>query len=616
MLKRTGKITALLVAAVTVISTVPVMAADANPINLADEKGEMEGVAVFSNGKYVYKGYKGNNESKIYYYDGRNDTALDGYDDYDIIRKFDNSYVSVKDGDSDDELIDLSSGEVTGDTINGLRDSAKKKLLKKLSKTSKYDTDVPIDSGNFNEIEDGFEDRWYSYEANGSDGKFYNGYVNDSGYYIDCTDAANIYVYNEDQRMVKLDKFDEEKGGVTATLDTDYTPRTIGQDSGYIYRIIHVNLTGAYKTKPSSATTDNNDSAHQLSSTYYIQKISKVQGEKEDGAYMPLSVSSYQLEISLDGDCDEAYSSLISDYTNIHDAGYFYKTTVIGGEIYIYSYDVEANYGRLNVDKVDLVDDYKVYKYETTTGRDGKTLKVLRTATTVDGHVAALKAKQDLDGIGQDNNDGIAVDANRDVWVVYEGQIRKSHQAGAFKTIYICKDSINSLDVYDDNNLVAWEKDGEVYTSVVEGRQKGIDEANEILGINTSATTSEAVTEKFGWDALPDGQKNFYDITSTKVSNRWINIDGSAYFLKSDGIMAIEWLNYHGKWYYLNSDGSMKIGWLNDNGVWYFLEANGTMKTGWLNYGGKWYYFNESGVMMSNTTINGYILGESGALVN
>ena len=70
----------------------------------------------------------------------------------------------------------------------------------------------------------------------------------------------------------------------------------------------------------------------------------------------------------------------------------------------------------------------------------------------------------------------------------------------------------------------------------------------------------------------------------------------------------------------------MFTGWLNLNGSWYYLNAdegadNGKMATGWKLVVGKWYYLSTAtdgngGKMLSNTKIDGYILGADGARVN
>ena len=61
----------------------------------------------------------------------------------------------------------------------------------------------------------------------------------------------------------------------------------------------------------------------------------------------------------------------------------------------------------------------------------------------------------------------------------------------------------------------------------------------------------------------------------------------------------------------------MATGWIQIGGNWYYLNQLGAMMTGWLeNSDGKWYYLNpESGVMISNTTIDGYVLGADGAWI-
>ena len=39
------------------------------------------------------------------------------------------------------------------------------------------------------------------------------------------------------------------------------------------------------------------------------------------------------------------------------------------------------------------------------------------------------------------------------------------------------------------------------------------------------------------------------------------------------------------------------------------------IRKGWKEFNGTWYYLNSSGAMLSNTTINGYRLGSSGAWI-
>ena len=54
----------------------------------------------------------------------------------------------------------------------------------------------------------------------------------------------------------------------------------------------------------------------------------------------------------------------------------------------------------------------------------------------------------------------------------------------------------------------------------------------------------------------------------------------------------------------------------NHDGTWSYLLEDSTKQTGWLLDNGKWYYLDNSGIMLSNTTVNGYVLNHSGQWIN
>jgi Spy/CpxP family protein refolding chaperone len=58
MFKRANKITALLVAAASVMATVPAMAADSTTSRLTSKDGHITNAVAFKDGKYAYQGYK------------------------------------------------------------------------------------------------------------------------------------------------------------------------------------------------------------------------------------------------------------------------------------------------------------------------------------------------------------------------------------------------------------------------------------------------------------------------------------------------------------------------------------------------------------------------------
>jgi glucan-binding YG repeat protein len=59
----------------------------------------------------------------------------------------------------------------------------------------------------------------------------------------------------------------------------------------------------------------------------------------------------------------------------------------------------------------------------------------------------------------------------------------------------------------------------------------------------------------------------------------------------------------------------MLTGWQAINGKWYYFNNSGVMLTGWKLIDGKWYYFYGTGEMATNTTVDGYTLSASGAMV-
>ena len=95
----------------------------------------------------------------------------------------------------------------------------------------------------------------------------------------------------------------------------------------------------------------------------------------------------------------------------------------------------------------------------------------------------------------------------------------------------------------------------------------------------------------------------------------------------------INWKKIQGKWYYFNKDGHRlsnttfdgyvfnkdgvmaENGWNFINRKWYFANSSGKISQNkWEKIGGSWYYFDKDGIMLSNTTINSYLLTNSGAM--
>ena len=125
--------------------------------------------------------------------------------------------------------------------------------------------------------------------------------------------------------------------------------------------------------------------------------------------------------------------------------------------------------------------------------------------------------------------------------------------------------------------------------------------------------------EKGWWILNPDG---------SYPKSQWLWINNRWYYFNQEGYMFTGWLFYNNAWYYFeekegSEQGKMSVGWKEIRGFWYYFSEeagaeNGKMRTGWQEVKGKWYYLNqevgaENGKMLSNTKVDGYILGADGA---
>ncbi|WP_252226668.1 cadherin-like beta sandwich domain-containing protein [Clostridium sp. ZBS2] len=119
------------------------------------------------------------------------------------------------------------------------------------------------------------------------------------------------------------------------------------------------------------------------------------------------------------------------------------------------------------------------------------------------------------------------------------------------------------------------------------------------------------------WHSDRSSGKWYYLDQNGYMKIGWL-IDGDSwYYLDENGAMRTGWVLCGNDWYYLNNNGSMHTGWLQDGSNWYFINRNtGVMKSnGWIVDNGKYYYFSSSGKMLSNVTMNGYVLGADGAWI-
>ena len=620
--------TVLLVAVEAVVSIVPASASE----RLGTKDGTIDNARAYEGG-YVYDGYRtDDDDAALYYNNGSKDVNTDEDEDYDdyTLERYGDKYATVKDG-SDEYLLDLSNGKIDNDeTLEDKVDNAKNKLKSKLNKEDRYtefkngendfskeDDKVVANTNSFARVlSDKYGEVWYQFSAAGDEDAikrttgaavngevgYYQGFSNDSGKYIDVTQDCNIYAYDTDKdKTVKIEEYGKtySANNLMAKLDS-VTP--ISQDKDNLYVVAKVVISGDKQKE----TTQ-----------YYLQKISKSQGDKKDGGYLPKETTSYLLNVKMDeysdnrlyddGDSSDA-ADVIMSYVDgsTFDDGVCKNIEVIDGNVYA----TLVKDSKIKMFKIKLKKD----KLDVTEAVDKKGDSKVK---DVDVYTAKKDSDWDhdvVDAATSKEGERYSIDADGNTWILDKGKILKS-EGTEFKEMYTCDRALDRLDVYDENNLMIWESDGDVYTNVAEGKKQ----TDEDAGVTDE--DKNPTTPTVGWNQNANGTWSFYDATGAQMKASWVNLGGTWYYLKADGVMATGWLLEGGNWYFLNPVsngylGAMKTGWIQDNGTWYYLNASGAMKTGWFqDTNGTWYFLKSNGAMAANEYIDGYYLGSNGAWV-
>lgn len=125
-----------------------------------------------------------------------------------------------------------------------------------------------------------------------------------------------------------------------------------------------------------------------------------------------------------------------------------------------------------------------------------------------------------------------------------------------------------------------------------------------------------------------------FDQDGVMIENSWTKLDNQWYYADSSGRLAQNsWKKINGSWYYFDQTGSMlsntsvdgylltksgamaEKGWTKLDQIWYYVTPSGRISQDkWEKVNGAWYYFDKSGVMLSQTTIGAYLLSNSGAM--
>ena len=135
-----------------------------------------------------------------------------------------------------------------------------------------------------------------------------------------------------------------------------------------------------------------------------------------------------------------------------------------------------------------------------------------------------------------------------------------------------------------------------------------IDDKEEKIEKKPEETKVEKIKE--GWQEENNNWR-FYE--HNKPVTNWKKIQGKWYYFNKDG-NRLSNTTFDG--YVFNKDGVMaENGWNFIDGKWYFANSSGKISQNkWEKINDSWYYFDKDGIMLSNTTINSYLLTNSGAM--
>ncbi|WP_322018273.1 N-acetylmuramoyl-L-alanine amidase family protein [Clostridium butyricum] len=510
-----NKLMSLLMGAAVISSVVPTTTANA-AIKLQALEGTIYDAKAFKDGVYVFDGYKGEEQdSAMYFFNGKEDVEIE--DAETMGSKYGMNYINFKD---DEILFNLVTGQAEEDDeetrVSMMENKFRSSVIKKADRYE--DTPYLIQVGKI--AEDIFSGVWYEYVVANSDDlddatEKYTVYLSDSGKYVDASETLNVVYYDKDGNKINLDTYEDVKENKNLSIVKE---ETLLIDAENIYKVIAIMDTDKLKAGMNPLTT-------------YALKVSMEQGDKEDGAYIPKSVTSYETY-------DLNALETIEDYRANK-----LTARVSGNSLYIIKTEDDSV----------TVDRYIMKKIKDKDSVEGKSL---------DKRV--LELDEDFDDVQNEDMQDYDIDVQGNLWVLNKGKVQKLEN-GKLETKYTVDRTMDNLSVFAENSMIIWNTDNEVYSVVAP--QKAVEETESKDEVQTVA----------GWNKNSDGTWSYTKVDGTKA-NGWLMDNNTWYYLNSEGVMQTGWIKDKEQWYYLNISGAMHTGWLKDtNGKWYYLYNNGAM---------------------------------------
>jgi glucan-binding YG repeat protein len=663
MFKRANKITALLVAAASIMSVVPAMASE----RLGTKDGTLNYGIAYDGGKYVYDGYRTDDDNTgIYFNSGDKDKLIPDLEDYKINgvdSKYGTKYLLAKDG-SDQYLVDLSTGKVLdNETDEEKRDTIQGKLRSTLKKTDRYAL-----TENFDNVKVGdrlfaenkqFGDVWYMYSALGD------------GTYTDATTTGSVKPSVKLALPIKQSEIVAlaEANKTVQVFGKTITPGTNDSVAGFESRV---------QTAINDAITD---STKNVVASYAagVVTITSVNGtataaKTSDADYATIKAALKTVKGDVTTTFDQGYTGLTKN-DKISYAGF-----VNGDGKYIDASNLANIYGySYENDKVVKIEEYNKYNKDNkmmvaldsieAIAQDKDYIYAITTATIYYGDTEATCTQNKHDSTSRtayfyqkiakaqgDKKDDAYIPKTVDSYEIHNKDVYDNGDSqDAYKVMVQASD-----DGYDKANNMYTVKDGNLYVVRIKSdkvkifkmktTKAKVDATNSI----TKTKLDAPLVQKTG-----DGDHDIYDGSSKRAVSLDVNgnvwaldkgtiykVDGTTFKemytldrsidnldVYNDGSL-IAWENNgskNGKVYTTVTEGKAKTsteapaatpaktGWdkLAD-GTWNLYDATGAkVVNNWSCIGGSWYYFKADGVMVTGwQQVNGtwYLLNASGAM--
>lgn len=559
MIRRFTKVTGLMVAAASILSMVPAMAADLKTVDGKD--GTVYDAHALGGGKYVINGYFNDDDDTAFYFmsDGKY-TKLDDIDSSDTYSDFyDNKYIEFKESNGNTHYIDVTTGKETDEYD---RQDVIDTMERKVSKNIKRDN-----SGRFDASE----------------------YTNKTVQADDRGDG-NVFIWGATGKWCRFSYALESARLNGATKSTIYSD----VDGNYVDADYNLGKVPVYITTGSSITFKNTEDTIEVvedGHTYELKaqiKNLNTFDDEPDAMYRTAELTIWR---KLKGDPDGNYQNI----TNTLEFGQkdnHHSQIPFGAGVRVMQKISKAQAS-------DSINGIKYAKDVTTcfiTDADGNQAHVLALEPTVDwagGDVALITGS--MDGLASHWFDNSAKK-------YYAQDVNLKSKKGYY---YV------DLGDTDNTDADSWSIGGGNLYCVGKGSvKKWINKDSkfeEIYKVDRSISTINAA---FGDSAIVwDTNYKVYS-TLEKVSAPAVQADAPKPTVVTGWVK-----DANGNWSYFNADGTKKTGWLNDGGLWYYLKGDGIMASGWLQVNGTWYYLDSSGKMLFNTVVDGYVLDGNGAWI-